>query len=74
MEAIVGNHLRKVSIASMEQATDKEVKTILNNKNEFKEDENKNLPVGVTVFFHIYWNKHSSGNMYDSISGHTLKI
>ena len=74
MEAIIGEYLRKVAIESIEEATDTEVKMKLKNEIYFKQYKNKNLPVGVTVFFDIGWNKQNSDNRYDSISGHVLVI
>ena len=74
MEAIIGEHQRKVAIESMEQATDLEVKMTFDNEINFKQYKSKNLPVGVTVFFDIGWNKRNSDNRYDSISGHVLMI
>ena len=74
MEPIVCEHLRKVTIESMEQENDKEFWITLNNENDFKEYTNKNLPVGLTVSFDIGWNKCSSSNRYVSMSGHSLLI
>ena len=74
MEAIIGEHLRKVAIESIEEATDTEVKMKLKNEIDFKQYKNKNLPVGVTVSYDMRWTKHSSDNRYDSILGHTLMI
>ena len=74
MEVIVGERLGKVTIEPMEQATDKEIRITLNNRNEFKEYKNKNLPVGVSVSFGMSWNKGSSNNRYDYFSGHILMI
>ena len=74
MEVIIGERLGKITIEPMEQAADEKIRITLNNRNEFKEYKNKNLPVGVSVSFDMSWNKRSSGNRYDSILGHILMI
>ena len=46
----------------------------MNDENKYNEYKNKKLTVALTVSFDMGWSKRSSGNIYDSISGHTLKI
>ena len=40
----------------------------------YKQYKYKNLPIALTFSFRMGWNNHSSDTIYDSISGHVLKI
>ena len=46
----------------------------MNDEKKYNEYKNKKLNVALTVSFDMGWSKRSSGNIYDSISGHALKI
>ena len=72
MESIVGPSLRKVGTKAMEEALLEEIKVTLGSEDKFKEWQKGNLPVSITVSFDMGWNKRSSGNRYDSISGHAF--
>ena len=53
---------------------DEEVRLTVNDENKYNAYKNKKLNVALTVSFDMGWSKRSSGNRYDSISGHALKI
>ena len=72
MELIVGPILRQVGIKAMEEALEKEIRLTLGSEEKIKEWKEGNSPVSITVSFDIGWNKRSSGNRYDSISGHAF--
>ena len=44
------------------------------NDNKFKQYKQRNLPVGMTVSFDMSWNKRSSSNVCNSLSGYALMI
>ena len=69
METTIEMHLGKVAVKSMNDEIDEEVRLTVNDEN-----KNKKLTVVLTISFDMGWSKRSSGNIYDSISGHTLKI
>ena len=79
IEAIVGEHLRAVSDEAMKEAWEEETRLTLEAmgesyflwKNKRKKDR-KN--VKLTVSFDMGWQKRSSGNRYDSLSGHAFMI
>ena len=58
----------------MRDAIEEEVRTILNNDTKYKKYLKGNLQIGITVSFDTGWNKRSSSNRYDSLSGHALII
>ena len=58
----------------MRYAIEEEVRIILNDDAKYKRYLKGNLSVGITVSFDMGWNKRSSGNRYDSLSGHVLMI
>ena len=72
IENLIGPYLRKVADRSMEEMLEEEIKATLMEKgmdyDEFKQDNNKQI--GLTILYDMGWNKRSSGNRYDSISGH----
>lgn len=74
METTIGKHLSKFAVKSMEDGIDEEVKLTLNDESKYTQYINKKLTVALTVSFVMGWIKCSSGNRYDSISGHALKI
>ena len=74
MELIVGTSLRSVGTKAMKEALLEEIELTLGSEEKFKEWEKENSPVSITVSFDMGWNKRSSGNRYDSISGHALFI
>ena len=74
IELTVGSALRKIEIDSMQDAIDQEVRLTLDDKKEYEQYKQGNLRVGITVLFDIGWNKRSSSNRYDSLSGHELMI
>jgi len=74
MELAVGSTIRKVSAKSMDEATNEEVKLTLADEIKQKQFEQENLLAMITVSFDMGWNKRSSGNRYDSLSGHALAI
>ena len=58
----------------MQDAIDEKVRLALKDDAKYKQYLKGNLPVGITVSFDMGWNKRSSSNRYDSLSGHTLMI
>ena len=58
----------------MEEALEEEIKLTLESKEKYKAWKERNSPVSMTVSFDMGWNKRSSGNRYDSISGHAFFI
>ena len=58
----------------MQKAIDEEVKLILDDEIKYKQFKAGNLRVRIAVSFDMGWNKRSSGNRYDSLSGHALMI
>ena len=74
METAIGKYLRKLAVKSMEDGIDEEVRLTLNDVSKYTQYKNQNLTVALTVSFDMSLIKQSSGNKYDSISGHDLKI
>ena len=74
MDTTIGKHLRKVAVKSMDEEIDEEVRLTVNEENKYNEYKNKKLTVALNVSFDMGWSKRSSGNIYNSISGHALKI
>ena len=73
MELIIRPILRKVGNEAIEKAIDKEIiLTLRNDEEKYKQRKEGHLPVAITVPFDIGCNKRSSGNHYDSISGHVF--
>ena len=70
MELIVELILQQVGTKSMEEALEEEIKLTLESEEKFEMWKQGNLPVSIPVSFDMGWNKRSSGNRYDSISGH----
>ena len=71
-ELIVGTILRQVGAKSMNDALEEDIKLTLENEEKFEIWKQGNLTVSITVSFDMGWNKRSSGNRYDSISGHAF--
>ena len=74
MELTVGSTLRKVSTESMEEATKEEVMLTLTDEMEQQKFDKGNLLAMISIPLNMGWNKRSSGNRYDSLSGHALAI
>ena len=74
IETTIVKHLRKIAVKSMDEGIDEEVRLTVNDEKKYNEYKNKTLNVALTVSFDMGWGKRSSGNRYDSISGHALKI
>ena len=73
MELIIRPILRKVGNEAIEKTIDKEIiLTLRNDEEKYKQRKEGHLPVAITVPFDIGCNKRSSGNHYDSISGHVF--
>ena len=68
IETLVGKHLRTIASASMKEAIELEGYLTKKEKN-----EDNNLR-GFANTYDMGWNKRSSGNKYDSLSGHGLLI
>ena len=58
----------------MRDAIEEEVRNTLNDDAKCKQYLKGNLQVGITVSFDMGWNKRSSSNRYNSLSGHALMI
>ena len=56
----------------MEEALEEEIKLTLESEEKVEIWKQGNLPVSITVYFDMGWNKRSSGNRYDSISSHAF--
>ena len=69
-ELIVGSFLQKIAIDSMQDTIDQEMRLTLDDEKEYEQYKQGNLRVGITVSFGMGWNKRSSSNRYDSLSGH----
>ena len=74
IELTVGSSLQKIATESIQDDIDEEVRIALNDDVKYKQYLKGNLQVGITVSFDKGWNECSSGNRYDSLSGHTLMI
>ena len=80
MESSIGVDLRKVETDSMLVAIEGEVILTINNEEKFQEfkrnikNKKQGIPITITISFDIGWSKRSSGNRYDSLSGHDLAI
>ena len=68
--------IKKITDFCMETARDEEIlKTIGENKyEEFKKNTLQPTQIPLTVMYDMGWNKRSSGNKYDSISGHGFLV
>ena len=56
----------------MEEALEKEIKLTLESEDKIEIWKQGNLPVSITVSSDMDWNKRSSDNRCDSISGHAF--
>ena len=74
IEQTIGTNLGNEAIKTMEKELDEEVKLTLKNKIEYGNYKKKELQVPITVQFDMGWSKRSSGNRYDSLSGHAFMI
>ena len=80
-QAFIGGKITDIAQKEIDLALEMEIKeTLVNEKGEdyYKEWINKKQgereKVGLTVSYNIGWNKRSSGNRYDSLSGHAFII
>jgi hypothetical protein len=65
-----------MSDESMARGIDEEVRLSMTEE-DYKKWQNKELPVhvnGLTIAYDMGWNKRSSRNIYDSVSGHGVAI
>ena len=79
IESIVGEYLRDISADSMEKAMEEEIKLTLEDQGisyeKWKNTPFRNRPkVLLTVSFNMGWQKRSSGNRSDSLSGHAFMV
>ena len=74
IELTVGSTLRKVSSKSMKEAIKEEVELTLADEIKQSKYEIGDLLAMISISFDMGWNKRSSGNRYDSLSGHALAI
>ena len=74
MELTVGSTLRKMSSKSMKEVTKEGVKLTLADEMEQQIIDKGNLLAMISLSFDMGWNKRSSGNQYDSLSGHSFAI
>ena len=72
MELSVGPILRQVGTKAIEEALKEEIKLTLESKEKYSAWIEGNSPLSITISFDMGWNKRSSGNRYDSISGHAF--
>ena len=79
IEALIGKELRSCGLKAMEEALQEEIK-LTNEDNKVNHEEwlsttiNQRTQVPLTVSFDMGWQKRSSGNRYDSLSGHAFMI
>ena len=75
IEMLIGKHLRHVADKSMQQALDEEINLTQKHKQvptiNWKTNDTK---VGLTLGYDMGWSKRSSGNRYDSLSGHAFLV
>ena len=75
IEMLLGKDLRFVGNDSMKKALDEEIKLTMLHKNQpiFNWRTEKIL-IGLTAAYDMGWTKRSSGNRYDSLSGHAFLV
>ena len=76
IENKVGQIIDKISKRSMVSAIDDEIR-LMRSSDEYTKWKNHELPAQanrLTVCYDMGWNKRSSGNRYDSVSGHSIII
>ena len=76
IENVIGKYLRDVAHRSMQEMLAKEVEATSKGKGIIVDniEDNKQNKIGLTVSYDMGWNKRSSGNRYDSMSGHCFYI
>ena len=75
IEGLIGKYLRKVAADSMDEALDNEVCITQKHKNIIPRDwKTTDEAIGLTVSYDMGWSKRSSGNTYDSLSGHAFFV
>ena len=76
IENLVGKHIRDIAEQSMKDMLEEEINMTVEAKwldyEIFKKD--KSSKVGLTVSYDMGWSKRSSGNRYDSLSGHCFFV
>ena len=76
IETLIGKYFRQVANDSMHEARDIEVTLT---QQQFKDQPVENWrsaenPVGLTLSYDMGWSKRSSGNIYNSLSGHSFLV
>ena len=80
IESSIGVDIRKVATDSMLAAIEGEVRLTKNDKEKFQEfkhnvkNKKQGIPIAIAISFDMGWSECSSGNRYDSLSGHALAI
>ena len=74
IELTVGSTLRKVSSKSMKEAIKEEVELTLADEIKQSKYEIGDLLAMISILLDMGWDKLSSGDRYDSLSGHALVI
>ena len=80
MESSIRVDLRKVATDSILLVIEEEVRLTINDEENFQEfkrnvkNKKQGIPITITIHFDMGWSKRSSGNRYDSLSGHALAI
>ena len=75
IEMLIGQDLRFVGNASMKDALDEEIRMTQEYKNQPKFNWRLHrINIGLTVAYDMGWTKRSSGNRYDSLSGHAFLV
>ena len=79
IECAIGARLRNVVEEGMKDALQEEIRLTLERQGKsysewLKQDENTRQQVLLTVCYDMGWQKRSSGNKYDSLSGHAFMV
>ena len=79
IESVVGRYLRDAAEEGMREALQEEIKLTLEKEGKdygewVKQDKATRQQVKLTVSYDMGWQKRSSGNRYDSLSGHAFMI
>ena len=73
LESLIGKHLRETANESMRSALEEEIMQTQIEKN-LKQERSSDNPIGLTTSQDMGWTKRSSGNRFDSLSGHAFLI
>ena len=79
LECVIGQHLRDAAEQGMADALEEEIRLTLEKEGKnYDEWKNKKIEereiVELTVSYDMGWQKRSSGNRYDSLSGHAFMV